>query len=303
MSSDVNVLRVDNNTIGSVGSARIAVGSAMPGSPPTARILVVPRGGAGDQEHLVRLGETFPVVDETWRFADIDFKTLGWWTVTLRRVDGDEPQDPPGGQHGVYEWPRSDEPARLLPYDSLTPARLAELQTALGQDLPPIYARWLAETNGVRVEGTHRIPDLLAGEGPVGGKHYPQPVTLWPHKALFGVDPDNRYRDLVVAQSVHRDQQVSRAYLAIGTAEEGVLFVKAAEPDADSVWLLLNHRRYGPNGEAGHAIREAELTRVGPDIRSFLGRFHPVPEPDIEARPGDVTYPDRNDPMYWAPRE
>ncbi|MGW8971869.1 DUF6406 domain-containing protein [Streptomyces platensis] len=40
-----------------------------------------------EQDHTLRIGETFPVGDETWQLADL----TGWpseddWTVVLRRV-------------------------------------------------------------------------------------------------------------------------------------------------------------------------------------------------------------------------
>ncbi|MFJ9850945.1 DUF6406 domain-containing protein [Streptomyces sp. NPDC101150] len=40
-----------------------------------------------EQTHILRIGETFPVGDETWQLADLtDWPSEDDWTVVLRRV-------------------------------------------------------------------------------------------------------------------------------------------------------------------------------------------------------------------------
>ncbi|MGA5560822.1 DUF6406 domain-containing protein [Streptomyces platensis] len=55
---------------------------------PDASVRVLLRSVASEvQHHTLRIGETFPVLDETWQLAEL----TGWpseddWTVVLRRV-------------------------------------------------------------------------------------------------------------------------------------------------------------------------------------------------------------------------
>ncbi|MGW6567321.1 DUF6406 domain-containing protein [Streptomyces sp. NPDC054975] len=56
---------------------------APPGEPPSIRLVV-----AADEErtHLLYLGDTFPVRDETWKFERVGGLESERWVVLLRKV-------------------------------------------------------------------------------------------------------------------------------------------------------------------------------------------------------------------------
>ena len=68
------------------GNASFSVNDIYRDSDASVRVRLV-TGATEEQCHILRMGETFPVGDETWRLAEL----TGWpseddWTVVLRRV-------------------------------------------------------------------------------------------------------------------------------------------------------------------------------------------------------------------------
>ncbi|WP_030413054.1 DUF6406 domain-containing protein [Streptomyces sp. NRRL S-1448] len=68
------------------GNARFSVGDIYRESDAMVRVRLV-SVATEVQRHILRIGETFPVGDETWQLADL----TGWpseddWVVVLRRV-------------------------------------------------------------------------------------------------------------------------------------------------------------------------------------------------------------------------
>ncbi|MBL1089647.1 MULTISPECIES: DUF6406 domain-containing protein [Streptomyces] len=68
------------------GNARFSVSDIYRESDASVRVRIV-TFATEEQDHTLRVGETFPVGDETWQLADL----TGWpseedWTVVLHRV-------------------------------------------------------------------------------------------------------------------------------------------------------------------------------------------------------------------------
>ena len=273
MRSFTNVEVIPNNVPVDLGPARLGVGWVDPGPPVSAEIIVMPASSPDSYDVTVHLGETFPVGDETWRFADINFDNANQWQVTVRRVDAAEPEDPPRG----YVWV----PARLSPYGRLDEEQLASVETALEQKLPPLYRRWLAENNGATPAFDHHVAGL--------------PFTLLPETPLLGVHPRYPAIDLVSAQQLHRDRWLSREYLVIAVPSGGLLAVKTNHPYGDAVWFLPEGAWRDPASSTGAADREQRLVYLAEDISYFIGRLQPVPE----LKPQKIAASDSNDLNWW----
>ncbi|GAB2922428.1 hypothetical protein GCM10027280_07060 [Micromonospora polyrhachis] len=273
MRSFTNVEVIPNNVPVDLGPARLGVGWVAPGPPVSAEIIVMPTSGPDSYDVVVNLSETFPVGEEVWRFADVNFDNANQWQVTVRRVDADEPQDPPRG----YVW----DPARLNPYGRLGEEQLASVEAALGQDLPPRYRRWLARNNGASPAVEHHGAGL--------------PFRLLPETPLLGVHPRHPAIDLVAAQELHRDRWLSREYLVIAVPSGGLLAVKVNHPYGDAVWFLPEDDRWAPTASAGAADREQRLVYLAQDISHFIGRMQPVPAAPSEK----IAASDSTDLNWW----
>jgi hypothetical protein len=280
MPSVRNEVWIQNNTVGSTGTFNIGLAGADPGPPAEAALVVVPPDQTRNTTHRVLLGETFPVGDETWRFADVDFKSLDRFHVLIRRVDDDEPRNPPTGKI----WPK----IRLDPYGSLDWPQAAALETALGQPLPKNYQQWLMQTNGAQPAEPYRVDDM--------------PFLLTPERPLLGVHPQFPPFDLVTAQRQYRDKFLTRDFLVIAVpgGAGGLLVVKAVAPGIDSVWILPPHAM---TGRLEPAERERQLVYLADTIGYFLGRLEPYVLP--EAPPAEVVFreePGPDSPWYRGPQ-
>lgn len=224
--------------------------------PVTAEIVVMERRGE-DNAYEVSLGETFPVGDETWYFADVDFESADRWHVTARRVREGEPRVPPKGRI----W----QAIQLEPFGRLDEAQLRALEATLHRKLPPNYRDWLGQTNGAKPAANYTVAQL--------------PFRLTPHCPLLGVHPEYQPWDLVAAQ---RPGRLPPDYLIIARPSGGTLVVKCASPDEDSIWILPQEADIGPDGPADAAVREKRLVYLAQDIGYFLGRLEPwVPRADL----------------------
>ncbi len=102
------------------------------------------------------------------------------------------------------------------------PADLIDaLETLLDTGLPPVYRRYLADTNGAGPA----TPGVLAHHGLVAD----QP--------LFGLARADRHQDISAAPELFADR-LPPELLAIGYVQGGVLAVSLSGPDADTVWYL-----------------------------------------------------------------
>jgi uncharacterized protein DUF6406/SMI1/KNR4 family protein SUKH-1 len=268
-----------NNTQASLGVANVGVGGADPG-PPTRVHLAITMPNGDESSLNVSLGDTFALGAEIWRFADIDFESRNHYAVCLRRVDADEPQDPPSGR--IWHT------ARLDPYGSLDHAEIAALEAQLGQKLPSDYRRWLMTTNGAQPGEVYKIGNL--------------PFVLTPERPLLGVHPEFPPFDLLTAQQQYRDSFLSRGYLVIAIPEGagGLLAVQADWPMPGSVWYL------PPSAMSGWiepAEREKQLVAVARNIGDFIGRLEPYVLPDRP--PAEITFPVEpgpDSPWYRGPQ-
>ncbi len=247
MRSFTDVAAIANNATAILGPARLGVRWADVGPPVRAEIIVMPSHGA-DSAHEITLGETFPVGEETWRFADLAMSSLDEWEVIVRRVDGSEA--PPTGR----PWER----ARLSPYGRLDEAQLQAVEAALGQPLPPDYRDWLRRNNGAQPEVDHHVPGVT--------------FTLMPERPLFGVHPQHPPTDLVPAQRVHRDPWLSPEWLVIARPSGGLLLVSTAKPHDSTVYFLPEQDMVGPASDA----REHKLRPVAGSMPELVGRLAPL---------------------------
>lgn len=275
-----NEVWIQNNTVGSTGKFDIGLAGAVPGPPAEAYLVVMSLGRKESTDHHVLLGQTFPVGDETWRFADVDFKTLDRFNVLIRRVDADEPQNPPTGKI----WPQ----IRLDPYGSLDWPQIQALEAELGQPLPRNYQSWLMQTNGAQPAEPYRVGDM--------------PFQLTPERPLLGVHPQFPPFDLVTAQRQYRDKFLTREFLVIAVpgGAGGLLVVKTGAPGIDSIWILPPQAM---TGRLEPAERERQLVYLGDNIGYFLGRLEPYVLP--EGPPAEVVFRDEpgpDSPWYRGPQ-
>lgn len=253
MRSFTHITSIPNNATATVGPARFGVRWVDGGPPVRAEIIVMPFRETGSLSYEVALGETFPVGEETWRFADLDMKNADQWEVTVRRVDENEELTPPTGR----VW----KSARLRPYGQLDEAQIVAVEQELGLRLPPEYRDWLRRTNGAQPEVEHHVPGL--------------PFMLMPERPLLGVHPQYPHVDLVHAQRVHRDAWLSPAWLVVANPSGGLLVVAAREPHDEGVHFLPESGMRGAFGAGGAADRERYLRPVARSFGYFLGRLTP----------------------------
>ncbi|MGW0432198.1 DUF6406 domain-containing protein [Micromonospora sp. NPDC003197] len=275
MRSFTNVEVIPNNVPVDLGPAQLGVGRVDPGPPVSAEIIVMPANSPDSYDVTVKLGETFPVGEEIWRFADINFDSADEWQVTVRRVDESEPPNPPRG----YVWV----PARLTPYGRLDEERLASVETVLEQKLPPRYRRWLSNNNGAMLAGDHHIAGL--------------PFKLLSESPLLGLHPEDPTSDLVSAQRLHRDRWLTREYLVIAVPSGGLLALKVNHLYGDAVWFLPEDDLRSATGMQGAADRGRRPVYLAKDIGHFIGRLQPVPEvasgTPAESDPADLDWLER----------
>ncbi len=275
-----NLEWIRSGTVGRAGGARIGIGGAVPGPPTEVVLVVMPRDGSESTRHVVALGDTFPIGDETWRLADVDFENRERYEICIRRVDADEPQDPPTGKI----WQQ----AQLNPYGTLDWSQLAALEAELGQQLPGTYQRWLMEHNGAQPAVPYRVGDM--------------PFQLTPERPLLGVHPQFPPFDLVTAQRQYRDKFLTREFLVIGVpaGAGGLLVVKTGQPSIDSIWILPPHAM---TGRLEPAERERQLVYLGQNIYDFIGRLEPYVLP--EGPPAQLVFreePGPDSPWYRGPQ-
>jgi hypothetical protein len=157
-------------------------------------------------------------------------------------------------RHGGARWAAGPGPRglRLDPY-APTPGRRADdpvpehilglAERLLGWALPPIYRGFLAETNGAG-PGTAAIV-------PPYGFLFDQP--------LFGFGRDDRQFDLTGDAEWVRDR-LTPDFLPVGFVQGGLLALKVAGDDIDSIWYLddddpRDREEFGPAQICAHLLQ------------------------------------------------
>ncbi|SCL56868.1 SMI1 / KNR4 family (SUKH-1) [Micromonospora citrea] len=286
MRSYTDVMSIRNNVPSDIGPARLGVRWINEGPPVRCEIAVMPHRSEESPHHEVTLGETFPVGDETWRFADVDMKNADEWRVIVRRVDENEVMTPPTG----HVW----KSARLRPYGQLDDAQLQAVEAELGISLPPSYRDWLRDNNGAQPEVEHHVPGL--------------PFTVLPERPLLGVHPQYPPFDLVHAQRVHRDPWLSPTWLVIANLSGGLLVLSLRPRDMaeEGVYFLPDAGLSGAIGPDGAAGRERHLVPVARSFGYFLGKLTPIDLSDLPPvqiiRPGEPGHSQHDDQPWSATR-
>jgi hypothetical protein len=119
--------------------------------------------------------------------------------------------------------------------------RLAE--QLLGQPLPPVYRRYLGASNGAGPAGAAILaPNGFLIDGP-----------------LFGLGRDDHQFDLTADQEWVRDR-LTPDFLPIGFVQGGLLALKIAGEDTDSIWYLddddpRDREGFGPAQVSAHLLQ------------------------------------------------
>jgi hypothetical protein len=163
---------------------------------------------------------------------------------------------------------RSDEPAEAVPLagaEAVPEELLTLLEQALGRPLPAAYRRFLAATNGAGPAG----PAVLPGHGFVADQQ------------LFGIARADRHQDLSYLVDWLRDR-LTVDFLPIGYVQGGLLAVRIAGGDLDSVWYLDDDDpRDRDDVDADHICANL-LTRCADSVEDLCARLV-EPPPTLRA--------------------
>ncbi len=145
--------------------------------------------------------------------------------------------------------------------DDPVPDEILDLtESLLGWPLPPIYRSYLAATNGAGPAAVGVLP----GYGFVAD----QP--------LFGLARDDRQQDLTNVGEWVRDR-LSLDFLPIGFVQGGLLVVRTAPPDVDSVWYLDDDDPRDDERLDADRISSTLLQRCADSINAFWAALVPPP--------------------------
>ncbi|WP_412735486.1 DUF6406 domain-containing protein [Krasilnikovia sp. MM14-A1259] len=270
MEPDDRVVWINQATVGWTPAGDIGIMGATTVPEPRVNLAVMSHDRSVSTKHLLMLGETFPIGDELWRLADIDFRSATDYSVCIRRVDANEPQDPPTG----HVW----QDAEFRAHSTLSEAQLSAAEAQLGLRLPKVYRDWLGRNNGAQPVQPYRL----------GGWHF----LLTPERPLFGLHPEYPAFDLMAAQRTWRDPYLTRDHLVIATPGGigGLLTVKVGGADVDMIGYLSPDAM---TGQLDPADRVRLLRGVARDLGYFLGSlvsYEPEGPPARVVQPGDPDY-------------
>ena len=150
--------------------------------------------------------------------------------------------------------------ANLTASDAVPDDVISLVEQLLGWPLPPAYRRFLATTNGAGPDS----PLVCAEHGFVAD----QP--------LFGLAREDQQQDVSYAAAWLRDR-FTMDFLPIGYVQGGILAVKVAGGDTDSIWYWddddpRDRERFGPK-----EICEALLHRCADSIDTLWATLAPPP--------------------------
>jgi hypothetical protein len=154
---------------------------------------------------------------------------------------------------------RVDEPAATVPLagaEAVPEELLTLLEQALGRPLPAAYRRFLAATNGAGPAG----PAVLPGHGFLADQQ------------LFGIARADRHQDLSYLVDWLRDR-LTADFLPIGYVQGGLLAVRIAGGDLDSVWYLDDDDPRDRDGLDADQICANLLTRCADSVDDLRQRL------------------------------
>lgn len=251
-----------------VGPARLAV-RQISTAPPWVELAVVDEDRS-ERNFTLAPRATFPVGEETWRVGPVVWTSPNDWQVTVEHVDPAAALKG-GAVDAPADWVvrPGAEPVVLRPLGSADERQLQLAEAALKRSLPHVYRRWLAATNGALPPADVQVHD--------------QPFTLTRYQPLLGIHPGDPTLDLIAGDAV-RARYLTDEFVVIAEPSGGLLAVKVAGPELDSIWFLPEREMAGAAQqyrEAGFAAPQEylagrRLRLVAEDFDEFLGRLEPV---------------------------
>lgn len=160
--------------------------------------------------------------------------------------------------------PRTEAPAVPIaptPGEAVPGDVLDTLEQFLGWPLPERYREFLARCNGT---GPDR-PAVLAGLGLIADQPW------------FGVGRDDRQQDLSTVATAFGDR-FTPEYLPIGYVQGGLLAVRVAGPDRDSIWYWDDDDPRDEDGFGADQICDQLLHRVADSIEELFASFADPPQ-------------------------
>jgi A nuclease of the HNH/ENDO VII superfamily with conserved WHH/SMI1 / KNR4 family (SUKH-1) len=143
-------------------------------------------------------------------------------------------------------------PVAQAPPDPVPKESLDLLERLLGCPLPPVYRRYLAETNGAGPAA----PGLLPGHG------------LIADQPLFGLARKDRSQDLSYVAEWLR-YRLTAELLPIGYVQGGLLLVKMSGEDIDSIWYWDDDDPRDRDAYDVEHVRDNLLYRCADSIDAF----------------------------------
>lgn len=254
MTDRVEGVWVRNDSSVGLGSGGVSFGVTGWETKPVPLISVVAWRGDVSVRAGLSLGDHVEVAGERWRLVELRSPRGGQVSARLVPGGADEPL-----VSDVFE------PVEFEAFGAVDAARVAELEAAIGRELPAVYRSWLVATNGARAA----VPCGLEG----------QYFVLDQASPLFGIHPEEAAYDLEAAQWRYRDDYFTTNHIVIATpgGEGGLLTVSTGgSAPYDSIGYLPSDRMAG---EMDPVERESLLVPAGADIHEFLGVLTPYELP------------------------
>lgn len=281
---------VDQGCQGDLGLGLIGLSSITVGPPPEVVVLVRERtrGTEGQhrtegQHHTLRLGDTLALGDRRWRFADVIMTGPDSGSACFQLID---PADRTSWQPPPLVGKRTWVPPRLRYRSGLTEAQVAGLERLLGRPFPPVYRRWLGQTNGADPEVALTIPGF--------------PFFLFEYRPLLGMMGPSP-SDLFMAETRYRKRLLTEGQIVVGLPTGGLLTVSVEPTTADMIAFLPETALVGAEDSASAALRDSQLIWLARNIVEFVERLAPM---EIPGPPATYVLPpqDSAPPQGTAPR-
>jgi hypothetical protein len=148
----------------------------------------------------------------------------------------------------------------FVPAGTAAEQDLADLEQALGAELPPGYRGFLVATNG----GRPAVPAIHPGFGFVADQSW------------FGFGRQDWFRNVGYVRQWLRDR-FTADFLPVGHVQGGTLAVRLRGRDAGSVWYYDDDDPRDDDSYDVGVVTARLLRRCADDIPGFLDSLRPVP--------------------------